>query len=275
MYVEAKSRHSQPPKRNRIAADYMPAHRLAPRLALFATLIVAPKQIPAQQLAPVSFEAERAVGTVFTAISRADTATLRGLVSDDLRWILASTGSVADKAQLLAAAAAVVPMATNEYAIDSVHTWQNGNVAVADYRITNARAFHDYRQVLISRATDVFTFRNGRWLLLRHTTTWIVHSPLLSDIDSAQVAAFVGQYDKGGGFIDDVHFQGGHLAAQSTLEKLIGAPGATLRRVSEDTFSPDGMAPMIVFERDATGRVVGYVQQAPDGSIARARRVMP
>jgi len=67
----------------------------------------------------------------------------------------------------------------------------------------------------------------------------------------------------------------GHLVAQSTLEKLIGAPGATLRRVSEDTFSPDGIAPMIVFERDGTGRVVGYVQQAPDGSVARARRAMP
>jgi hypothetical protein len=32
---------------------------------------------------------------------------------------------------------------------------------------------------------------------------------------------------------------------------------------------------MIVFERDATGRVVGYVQQAPDGTITRARRVAP
>jgi hypothetical protein len=32
---------------------------------------------------------------------------------------------------------------------------------------------------------------------------------------------------------------------------------------------------MILFERDATGRVVGDVQQAPDGMIARARRLAP
>lgn len=87
-------------------------------------------------------------------------------------------------------------------------------------------------------------------------------------------AAFVGHYDKGDSFVDDVHFHNGRLIAQSTVEKLIGLPGATLRRVSEDTFSPDGIAPMIVFERDATGRVVGCVQQAPDGSIARAPRVI-
>src|SRR4051812_33131232 len=197
--------------------SYMPA--------LLATLIAAPNQLPAQQLAPGSFEAEHAVSTIFGAISRADTATLRTLLGDDLHWIVASTGTVADRLQLLAAAAAVVPRATNEYAIDSVHTWQDGFVAIADYRLTNTRAFHQYRQVLVSRATDVFTFRNARWLLVRHTTTWIVHSPLLSDIDSAQAAAFVGHYDKGGGFVDDVHFQSGHLVAQSTLEKRIGAPG--------------------------------------------------
>jgi hypothetical protein len=110
---------------------------------------------------------------------------------------------------------------------------------------------------------------------MRHSTTWIVRSPLLSGIDSAHAAVFVGQYDKGGGFVDDVHFHVGRLVAQSTLEKLIGTPGAMLRRVSDDTFSPDGIAPMIVFERDATGRVVGYVQQSPDGTITRARRVPP
>lgn len=29
----------------------------------------------------------------------------------------------------------------------------------------------------------------------------------------------------------------------------------------------------MVFERDATGRVVGYVQSIPDGSIIRATRI--
>ena len=253
----------------------MPAHRVVAPLALLATLSAAPESIRSQQPGTNSFDAERAVVTMFQAISRADTATLRTVLGDDLRWVLAASGTVADRAQLLAAAAAVVPTASSEYIVDSVHTWRDGAVAVADYRLTNARAFHEYRQVLVSRATDVFTLRNDHWLLVRHTTTWIVHSPLLSDIDSTRGAAFVGHYDKGGGFVDDVHFQDGHLVAQSTLEKLIGLPGATLRRVSEDTFSPDGIAPMIVFERDATGRVVGYVQQSPDGPIARARRVMP
>jgi len=43
--------------------------------------------------------------------------------------------------------------------------------------------------------------------------------------------------------------------------------------VSENAFSPDGVAPLIVFERDGSGRVAGYVQGSPDGSVRRARRI--
>jgi hypothetical protein len=50
-----------------------------------------------------------------------------------------------------------------------------------------------------------------------------LHPQLVSDIDSARAAAFVDRYDKGGGFIDDVHISGGQLVAQSNLEKIIGA----------------------------------------------------
>ena len=113
----------------------------------------------------------------------------------------------------------------------------------------------------------------GRWQLLRHVQSWIVHSPDTTTLDSLRLAAFVGRYDRGHGYIDDVHFHEGHLVAQSTYEALMGAPGAHLFPVSANTFSPERSAPMIVFERDEVGRVVGYVQQQPDGTVARAPRL--
>ncbi len=63
------------------------------------------------------------------------------------------------------------------------------------------------------------------------------------------------------------------LMATSSAETAMGAPGAHLLPVSENAFSPEGIAPLIVFERDAAGRVIGYVQQQPDGVVARARRL--
>ena len=51
------------------------------------------------------------------------------------------------------------------------------------------------------------------------------------------------------------------------------AAGARLIPVSGSAFSPDGIGAIIQFERDARGRVVGYVQGYHDGSLIRARRL--
>jgi len=154
-----------------------------------------------------------------------------------------------------------------------LHLRGASDVATAEYRLTNRRTFREYQNVFVSRASDVFVLRRGRWELVRHTQTWVLRAPATIAVDSAALAPFVGLYQRGAGYVDDVHFRDGHLVAQSTYEALVGAPGAHLLPVSGDTFSPEGTAPMIVFERDAQGRVTGYVQQAPDGTIARARRL--
>jgi hypothetical protein len=43
--------------------------------------------------------------------------------------------------------------------------------------------------------------------------------------------------------------------------------------VSATVFSPDGTGALIAFEREATGRVVGYVQGYPDGRVMRRRKL--
>lgn len=206
-------------------------------------------------------------------IARADTVGLRTLLSTELRWVLASSGAVATKQQLLRAASRAAPDVRLDYQMDSVETSRRSGVTTVDYLLTNRRTFREYETVFTSRVSDVFIREKGRWRLLRHTQTWLVHAPDTTSTDSLQLAPFVGRYDRGHGYIDDVHFQDGHLVAQSTYEALIGAPGAHLYPVSQNTFSPERSAPMIVFERDERGRVTGYVQQQPDGVVARARRL--
>jgi hypothetical protein len=210
---------------------------------------------------------------VYSSISRADTVALRALLSVDLRWVFGSSGDVATKQQLLRAASRPIPDIRLEYQMDSVETWERGGTATVDYRLTTTRTFREYRTVFTSRASDTFIRDDGRWQLLRHTQTWLVHAPDTMSLDSLEIAPFAGRYDRGNGYIDDVHFHNGYLVAQSTYEALMGSPGAHLYPVSQNTFSPERSAPMIVFERDARGRVTGYVQQQPDGTIARAPRL--
>jgi lipopolysaccharide export LptBFGC system permease protein LptF len=210
---------------------------------------------------------------IYAAISSADTVALRQLLAQDMHWVSANSGAVAAKGQLLTAASRRIPDVKLEYQLDSVQSWKRGDVAGVEYVLTNRRTFRAYQTVFVSRASDTYVNEQGRWQLLRHVQSWIVQSPDTTALDSLRLAAFVGRYDRGHGYIDDVHFHEGHLVAQSTYEALMGAPGAHLFPVSADTFSPERSAPMIVFERDEVGRVVGYVQQQPDGTVARAPRL--
>lgn len=217
---------------------------------------------------------------IFAAIASGDTVAIRARIADDLRWVSGTSGSVIGKTRLLAAAARTSSVVSLSYKVDSLQIWQQGDVATAEYRLTDRRTFREYQPTFISRASDVYVRRGSgeeppRWQLLRHTQTWIVRAPDTTSLDTSALRPFVGRYDRGAGYIDDVHFLNGYLVAQSTLEALLGAPGARLWPVSHSTFSPEGSAPMIVFERTASGRVIGYVQQAPDGTIARARRLEP
>ena len=217
---------------------------------------------------------------IFAAIASGDTASLRARVADDLRWVSGTSGGVIGKTRLLAAAARTSSAVSLTYRVDSLQTWQHGDVATAEYRLTDHRTFRQYQPTFISRASDVYVRRGAgseprRWELVRHTQTWIVRAPDTTAMDVRDLRPFVGRYDRGAGYIDDVHLVDAYLVAQSTLEALLGAPGAHLWPVSHSTFSPEGSAPMIVFERDASGRIIGYVQQAPDGAITRAKRLDP
>lgn len=239
-------------------------------LAAIAFLLSAPCSVATPQGAA---SPETAVRAIYGAIAHADTIALGRWLSTDLRWVSGNSGSVATRQQLLNAASRAIPEIRLEYEVDSVETRKTGSVATVDYLLTNRRTFRDYQTIFTSRVTDTFAREGGSWRLLRHIQAWTVHSPDTTSLDSLHLAAFVGRYDRGHGYIDDVHFHDGHLVAQSTYEALMGAPGARLYPVSANAFSPERSAPMIVFERDDRGRVTGYVQQQPDGPITRAPRL--
>ena len=209
----------------------------------------------------------------FSAIAQRDTTRLRGLLSDSLRWLSVSTGAVYSKPRLLGAAARLPAAITLRYEIDSARVWVDGHVATAEYRLTDSRRFAGHTNVFTSRGVDVFAWEAGMWRLREHAQMWTPRAPATITVDTATLRAFVGRYDRGDGFIDDVHLEPQGLFATSSAEKAMGAPGAHLVPVSDDAFSPEGIAPLIVFERDAAGHVIGYVQQQPDGIVARARRL--
>jgi uncharacterized protein DUF4440 len=204
----------------------------------------------------------------YVALAYGDTVTLDQTLADDLVWVVGANGGTLTKPQVIALAAHVQSPVPS-FEIDSLDVALIGNVAIAEYRRTDHRDLASFHTRTTSRVLDVFRPHGTGWLLARHTQTWIVSAPASVTLDSTALDAFVGRYEIGPGFIDNVHWHDGHLVAQSSVESV----GATLVPVSNSAFSPDGIAPLIVFERDATGRVTGYVQQDPDGTVRRAHRL--
>jgi ketosteroid isomerase-like protein len=215
-----------------------------------------------------SSEFDQLIADRYAAIARGDSATVHRQLADDMRWVIIRSGSSIGTAQFLAAIShAQVPRPRFE--IDSLEARTSGEVTTVTYRRTDHRLAGTFEDVHSSRSLEVFLRRSGRWLLVEHAETWIVKAPASVTLDSTALNAFVGRYQIGPGFVDDVHWEGGGLVATSSAE----TSGARLVAVSENAFSPDGVAPLIVFERDRSGRVAGYVQGSPDGSVRRARRI--
>lgn len=119
------------------------------------------------------------------------------------------------------------------------------------------------------RALAVIIRRNGTPQIVRHTFSWLARPVQPIPADSNALQPFVGRYEVAPGYVDNVHWESGHLVATASGQ----AAGAQLVPVSVNAFSPDGIGAVITFERDAAGRVVDYVQAYPDGRVIRAPRL--
>jgi len=204
----------------------------------------------------------------YRALAQADTAALGNALADCLVWTVGTNGAQLTKAQLLAAAShRQTP--TPRFEIDSVRVRRLGDVAVVDYRRGDARRLGGYQLTTWTRAVDVFSRRGARWRLEHHAQTWLVAPVTPVEADSTDLEAFVGRYQIGPGYVDSVHWERGQLVATASGQSA----GALLVPVSASAFSPNGVGALIVFERDASGRVVGYVQGLPNGGVVRGVRL--
>jgi hypothetical protein len=201
-------------------------------------------------------------------MARGDTAAVHREITDDMEWVVGATGMPLAASEFLSAISHV-QNPRPEWTIDSVHARDLGGVATVTYRRLDRRRAGNVETANWTRALEVYVWRGHHWLLTRHSHAWIVQSPPTIAVDSTALAAFVGHYRIGDGVVDNVHFEGGHLVATLSGQTV----GGELLPVSESAFSPDGVAPLMVFERDASGHVIGYVQGAPDGGVRRARRI--
>ena len=204
----------------------------------------------------------------YSATVRGDTATVGAMLAHDLVWIVGQSGGEMTRSQLLSAIGRMGKPAPR-FVVDSVDAKRFGSVATVKYRRTDHWPQGTGESVTTWKALDVFALHDGRWLLERHMQVWLVSPVTPISLDSAAMNAFAGRYQIGPGYVDNVHWEGRNLVATASGQ----SEGARLVPVATNVFSPDGDGALISFERDASGRVLGYVQGYPDGRVIRAARL--
>jgi hypothetical protein len=235
------------------------------RVALWSALLAscaAPRAARGQSAAAAVFRP--VLDSLYGAAAQGDSAALRPWLADDLVWTDGGSGAEVGKARLLAARGRP-PAIRPRLEIDSVRAERVGGVVLVSSRRVDRRTLGGFESTARWRVLDVFAWRGGRWRLVRHTQTWLVVPVTPVALDSAAQQPFVGRYAVTRGVVDSVHWTSGGLVA--TLTGF--PPGARLVPVGASVFSPDGTGALVSFERDAAGRVTGYVQCYPDGRVVR------
>jgi Domain of unknown function (DUF4440)/Domain of unknown function (DUF3471) len=134
-----------------------------------------------------------------------------------------------------------------------------GQTAIAIYRQSEKEIFG--QQSLTSRfiVVDTYIKKDGSWVLVAHVELPEPVKRQAVKVNPAVLPQYAGQYEYGPGFVDTISVSGGKLMAQQTNEDK----PVELLALNETTFFEDGDADgLVVFEKDASGKVSHYVYRA-------------
>jgi len=211
----------------------------------------------------------RLISARLTAAKHADTAAYRRLADPQLVFVDEDgvRTTVAERLRQLAAHGAEDERV--HYDVDSLHVSVMGDMALVDYLGIEHEPLGPREHISSHRTLDTYLLRGGQWRLLRHADVLTLALPAPVKLTAAALDEYVGRYEWWPGYIDTITRQGNQLFDQSTGEKKASLNLAA----TPESFYIAGDPALLVFVRDKTGRVVGYVLHWPDGQVMSARRL--
>ncbi|HLV86078.1 MAG TPA: DUF4440 domain-containing protein [Candidatus Sulfotelmatobacter sp.] len=146
-----------------------------------------------------------------------------------------------------------------------------GETAVLNFRLTAHEQFTDSDIVTEMRDTQTFVRRNGAWLLIAEQWgTLPLNYRKAVTIDSSRLQDFAGRYEwRSGGPVDNVTLKDGKLLTRMTGE----SEDREYMPLGSETFFLKNDLGTVMFIRDKTGQVVGYVYHRPDGQEIHVKKV--
>ncbi len=154
--------------------------------------------------------------------------------------------------------------------LGELHSRLLGQIAIVDCDEAEFLRFGPRELRFPYHETDIFVFRNGKWLFLQHAETRSLIQPTPPQFDSATLDDYVGRYDWWPGYSEIFTRKGNTLYQNSTDDSLPTA----MRQVTKESFSKKGDPSLVFFVRDANGIVTQEVVHDADGQVFVARKAM-
>jgi hypothetical protein len=144
-----------------------------------------------------------------------------------------------------------------------------GDVVVLAYAYDDHEYFGETDVVTQLAASELWTRRAGRWVLVASSVTPIPvnHRPAIP-VDRRTLSDYVGRFELRRSQVDEVTIEGDHL-----VSRVAGEDPEIVYFVAPDVdVSADDLGEA-QFQRNAGGEVIGYVYRRPDGQTILAKKL--
>jgi len=255
-----------------VAASIMP--RLAARsrrtvsalpvLGLSLGLILATLAIPSARaaVADASLSAllKKQTQEFSDAGQRGDAATLARLLDDDVVFTV-ENGSIITKKDIVGGAK---PDPTADQRKIEVTDWQlhrQGDVAIGTF--IDVLTMKAQNTSLSFQSTEIWAKRKDGWKMIASHTMTVPRDPPAIDLPPAELDAYVGTYRSSTGAVAKIS-----RAADGLVMSTNGGEPAPIKVELKDVlFTPGLPQYRRLFQRDASGSVIGYVTLAPGADV--------
>lgn len=143
------------------------------------------------------------------------------------------------------------------------------SLVIADCEVTEFVPLGPRELRMPLHETDVFVLRGGRWLFLQHAETHVASNPKQAEPNAMTLDEYVGRYEWWPGYAETFTRKGNQLFVQTTGDDSL----TLLHAASDESFFSQGDPSLVVFVRDATGKVTREIAHFPDGQVLIGNKV--
>jgi ketosteroid isomerase-like protein len=228
--------------------------------ALFAPMLLLAAQAAGAAATQGQAQTEALIRQQSQAFSDAsasgDAATLARYLDDRVTFINES-GEVATKADIVAGASPSANGVQNQLVQTGFHVQLFGDTAVTSF--TDVSTVHFQGQVLHAKylSTEVWRSTSAGWKMISSQTMAVADDPPAVKLPAAALDEYVGRYRAGPSFVFTIERRGDALEGRTGN----GTPVPIEAEVKDVLFTPGQPRLRRIFQRDAQGRITGFVSR--------------